>query len=522
MTHQNNLPRQDIQSLVIPLPENVNEEEPWSNDWLSMKSYADNLTEHITTWDTERLVMSIHGEWGSGKTFMLRRWHQQLINKGYIAVYINAWQDDFQDPLVAIIGQLDRQIKQLDRQIPSNDRAQKKMATIWKNANKIDILINFIGLINLIGIYPGIDKTIKIGEQLTQLVKGGVKTRYAQERKALEELRTALYQLAPKPQGGNQPAKPIVFIIDELDRCRPDYSVKMLERIKHLFEPPTKQVGSPENQAECSPGIRFVLGVNQTQLECSVRQLYGNDIDVENYLRRFFDVELVMHPVSPRRYCQYLLGNNQIDGIISSKIGSEPIECVSNWIEYMQFSLRQVEYFLRTLRGAWNAVIPNRIIDQYAIFFLIALRTKDRNQYRQYRAGKIKTKELIEYFSQFVPMLTSSEMSLRAQEEQGKQCSAYIYMERTIYGLTQTQDERTHIKNALESLKKESAGTPMTNEQREEVEQYLASTTIERGRVVRDSDINRIQLDNIVRAMTDSDRCDLDYPFRLVDTFKAR
>jgi predicted KAP-like P-loop ATPase len=29
---------------------------------------------------------------------------------------------------------------------------------------------------------------------------------------------------------------PTYIIIDELDRCRPDYALKYLERIKHIFE----------------------------------------------------------------------------------------------------------------------------------------------------------------------------------------------------------------------------------------------------------------------------------------------
>ena len=47
------------------------------------------------------MVVSLHGGWGTGKTFMLRRWQASLTTDGYKAIYFNAWQDDFfDDPLV--------------------------------------------------------------------------------------------------------------------------------------------------------------------------------------------------------------------------------------------------------------------------------------------------------------------------------------------------------------------------------------------------------------------------------------
>lgn len=65
--------------------------------------------------------------------------------------------------------------------------------------------------------------------------------------------------------------RPVLIFVDELDRVRPDYSVKFLEAIKHIFS---------------VQGICFVLAVDRDQLEASVRQLYGS-IDFENYYRRF-------------------------------------------------------------------------------------------------------------------------------------------------------------------------------------------------------------------------------------------
>ena len=69
----------------------------------------------------------------------------------------------------------------------------------------------------------------------------------------------------------------MIFVIDELDRCRPDYALEVLEVIKHLFS---------------VPRVHFVLGVNLEALEGMVCARYGPDIDAHRYLGKFIHVRL--------------------------------------------------------------------------------------------------------------------------------------------------------------------------------------------------------------------------------------
>jgi hypothetical protein len=70
-----------------------------------------------------------------------------------------------------------------------------------------------------------------------------------------------------------------VIVIDELDRCRPDFALDVLEVIKHFFS---------------VPHVHFILGVNLDALASSVRVRYGGDIDATAYLQKFisFSVSL--------------------------------------------------------------------------------------------------------------------------------------------------------------------------------------------------------------------------------------
>ena len=90
----------------------------------------------------------------------------------------------------------------------------------------------------------------------------------------LYEFKTALGEFAKV-----QTDKHIVIFVDELDRCRPDYAVKVLERIKHLFE---------------APGLVFVLATNREQLCHSINALYGAKFDADTYLRRFIEFDFTL------------------------------------------------------------------------------------------------------------------------------------------------------------------------------------------------------------------------------------
>jgi hypothetical protein len=88
---------------------------------------------------------------------------------------------------------------------------------------------------------------------------------------AMEEFRQALAKLTAPNKGEATPQK-LIFIIDELDRCRPDYALTLLEIIKHFF---------------AVPNVHFVLGTNLTELENSVKARYGADIKAAQYLQKF-------------------------------------------------------------------------------------------------------------------------------------------------------------------------------------------------------------------------------------------
>ena len=112
----------------------VSAEEPWSDDVLERAQIAAKLTNLIRD-QSAYFAISIHGYWGTGKTFMLKRWQKDLENQGLMAIYFNAWEDDFcDDPLLAIIGQLDSHFKEGVFRTIANRIRETALPLLWRNA----------------------------------------------------------------------------------------------------------------------------------------------------------------------------------------------------------------------------------------------------------------------------------------------------------------------------------------------------------------------------------------------------
>ena len=92
---------------------------------------------------------------------------------------------------------------------------------------------------------------------------------YGVEKDALKKFKESLEKLAAKVR--EEQKFPLTIIVDELDRCRPDFALGLLERIKHLFD---------------VKGVAFVLLVNRSKIESYIQTVYGN-ADAEAYLLKF-------------------------------------------------------------------------------------------------------------------------------------------------------------------------------------------------------------------------------------------
>ena len=339
----------------------ISEKNPWNDDKLERKKFADVLTNKVKN-GLSPYTISINGSWGTGKTFLLQRWRQQLENEGYKAIYYNAWEDDFcVNPLVSIIGQIATKIK---------DNSLKGLIDDVKEIAKPLLVKKILGHagLNQAELQSEIDNTIdEYSKQITQIKK---------LKKSLEKLTTKI-----KGKTGH----PLIFIIDELDRCRPTFAIEILERIKHLFN---------------IPGIIFVLGMNRTELEKSIKHVYGN-INSEDYLRRFCDIDLTLS--APKSSNYYLHLANSKKHSLSALTQGKNYE--ADLFNYLNISLRDTEYCFRVLCFILNEEYSYEKKEGWVAtcLIIILLRMTNSELYWRFIQGQSSCVEVINDILQLVP-----------------------------------------------------------------------------------------------------------------------
>ena len=247
------------------LPEiDVPEDNPFVNDKLNRESCVNTFCSMIRLYSTTGCVIALDGEWGTGKTTFVKML-MQILNKGGHPLYFNAWENDYvSDPLIALLAEL----KDLSPH-------SKKWDNVIASGGKILTCIASSAVKNVVKNKLGIDSDVVASgiDEASKILKDGIDD-FSKQKATFDEFRKALQEYIAD---NTTEEFPVVFFIDELDRCSPKFAVLVLERIKHLFD---------------IPNVIFVLSVNKKQLGYAIQGYYGSsNIDASNYLRRFIDIE---------------------------------------------------------------------------------------------------------------------------------------------------------------------------------------------------------------------------------------
>ncbi|PND22840.1 hypothetical protein CN934_03270 [Ensifer sp. MMN_5] len=332
------------------------------------------------------LVVALDGRWGTGKTYFLKRWvgaHQSQNGGAATTVYFDAFAHDYlSDPLVALVGALG------DR-VPASK--QSKLKRVQKAAIKFMKPLARMGL--AAASFGATEALNDLGDVVAEVVKDEASAaldvfweREAGRRAAMEEFRAAITSLIVTKDGA---VSPLIIVIDELDRCRPDYALEVLEVIKHFFS---------------VRHVHFILGVNLSALENSVKVRYGDGIDAGAYLKKFISLSLNLPDTVGNRdgtkaiitYAQYLAETMEIPEPVTTAL----IEHLAIISKVNSVSIRDVGKIMSVLALLpEEAAKPNVFFGWREVMLTLVVTRVIRPQfYGKFLRCEISADEIAEYF----------------------------------------------------------------------------------------------------------------------------
>ncbi len=170
--------------------------------------------------------------------------------------------------------------------------------------------------------------------------------------------------------------KKYVVIVDELDRCRPEFTIMFLEAVKHFFD---------------KKNLMFIFMINRSQLEKVIHHRYGYGSD-ENYLNKFFKLNMGLpnlkntSDITPAEYIlEKLNSNSLIDSKLVEKIDDTNkslqanitraiYSIITEVIENLDYSLRDMDEIIKYIT-LYSILEGKQKVNDYCELLILVLST---------------------------------------------------------------------------------------------------------------------------------------------------
>lgn len=303
-------------------------------------------------------VYSISADFGTGKTFFCEKLKSALEKDDVQTAKMNIWEMDFyEDPLMPILAKLNEIYQKCGETLPT------KIIDSTLKFSKNSLL--FLCGTAIKSISQEVLNVDIIEELKNHFSSKSLYDDFNQYQKALKELKEALTQWAKTSD------KPIIIIIDELDRCSPDYAVRTLEVLKHFFD---------------VSGFVFVLAIDENHLKNSVKCLFGTE-NFEGYKRKFINNTFLLPHPDKKAFAEFLYDRSGVDTVIK-KIQEEKRElvfliniynvfrCTGSYSRYGDFQGEMDAKKYNTLQASESII--KRYFAAYSIWFKFSLRQMEQ------------------------------------------------------------------------------------------------------------------------------------------------
>lgn len=253
----------------------------FDDDCFDRKDFAKNLCNLIKGQEGyQSRVISIKADFGYGKTFFAEAFKNMIdsqdphISPSLYCHYIDIWKEDYNHkPLLALLSSLNEFVKKINIISP----IQKEKL---EGALKIFSIETAKEVMSYIPLTKGLSKAIE--------------SFYSDEKSIFKDLNALknIAELVQEAFAGFENTSKMIIIIDEIDRCHPEYAIEFLETLKHFFD---------------LKNLYFILMMNENHLREKVKSKFGY-IDFDMWKDKFINLEFELpNTGSQEKFIDYLI-----------------------------------------------------------------------------------------------------------------------------------------------------------------------------------------------------------------------
>lgn len=358
-----------------------------SRDEFTRKPIAEKIIKLLDS-EIDVSPLIIDGRWGTGKTefcFKLKNLIEADSSNNYKIGYVNAFQADHtNEPLLTLISEI-------VSFYPKKSYQRKKLI---KNAVPYLRLVGGIGLKAGLGfafgryaadipeeLSKGMETIEEGSKELIDLSLESLIEDQAEAERSLNTLKNVLTDITAE--------NPVILLIDELDRCRPDFAVMMLETIKHVFD---------------IKNVQIILVTNADQLKATIKHSYGSETNSHDYLYKFFKYQINLPTTSKgvENNVTYFRATVQASSVILQDFkNNEFIYEIPIFLDLSKLSLRNIEQVVRCIETL--VVFEDKeksqsvIVEQILMVFLSFVHMMDENLFKQFSNKGVVNKEFLDF-----------------------------------------------------------------------------------------------------------------------------
>lgn len=348
------------------------------NDIFERRKFSIQLEKLIDICEDESLVIALNDKWGNGKTTFLKMWEAQIKREDkFKVVYFDAFKNDFQaDPFVAISSHIYSIIEEEELKKQYIEVTKKLAKVLLKTSLKVGVSALTLGVLKGTELENlGDEFKSSINDPLGDYIEEKL-TKLDNEIRTLDSFKSTLSEIGK--------GKKLIFIIDELDRARPSYSLELLERVKHVF--------NTEN-------IFFILSVEKEQFKKIIKKTYG-EIDADLYLNKFIHLWYRLPQIDDQSRQVYTL--EKYISYINKRLLTRKLD-LKHSLESLSYLLRVNKFTLRDAERCYsmlllcNANMENGYRWEYQIGVAIVtfLYLKDQSLITRIKENEITKEELV-------------------------------------------------------------------------------------------------------------------------------